>query len=62
VYFVAVEITGSNSGAPLWMNSELALEENILSKWREQEALYNESASSIIRSKIDKKRYEIKIT
>jgi hypothetical protein len=25
------EITGSNSGAPLWMNSELALEENVLS-------------------------------
>jgi hypothetical protein len=56
------EITGSNSGAPLWMNSELTLEENILSKWHEQGALYNESIGSIIHSKIDRKKYEIKIT
>jgi hypothetical protein len=59
---VVGEITGSNSGASLWMNSELALEENVLSKWREQGALYNESAGSIIHSEIDRKRYEIKIT
>jgi hypothetical protein len=56
------EITGSNSGAPLWTNSDLALEENILSKWREQGALYSESAGSIIHSEIDRKRYEMKIT
>jgi hypothetical protein len=44
------------------MNSELALKENIFSKWREQGALYKESTGSIIRSEIDRKRYEIKIT
>jgi len=55
------EITGSNSGASLWTNSELALEENVLSKWRKQGAFYSESTGSIICSEIDRKRYEIKI-
>jgi len=39
----------------LRVNSELALEENILSKWREQGVLYNESVGSKIHSEIDKK-------
>ena len=36
------------------------LEENVLSKWREQGALCSESAGSKIRSEIDSVRYEIK--
>jgi hypothetical protein len=58
---VVGEIIGNNSGASLWMNSKLDLEENILSKWHEKGALYNESPGSIICSEIDRKRYEIKI-
>jgi hypothetical protein len=42
--------------------SELALEENVLSKWHEKGALYDESTGSKIHSEIDRKRYEIKIT
>jgi hypothetical protein len=53
------EITGSNSGSSLWTNPELALEENVLSKWREQGVLYIESTGSIIHSR---KRCEINIT
>jgi hypothetical protein len=53
------EIMGSNLRASLWMNSELALEENVLSKWREQGALYNEYVGSIIHSEVDRKRYEV---
>jgi hypothetical protein len=52
----------SDTEASLWTNSELSLEENVLSKWCEQGALYNESAGSIIHSEIDRKRYEINIT
>jgi hypothetical protein len=59
---VAGEITGSNLGVSLWANSELDLEENVLSKWCEQGAPYNESAGSKIRFEIDSKRYEINIT
>ena len=44
------------------MNSELALEENVLSKWLEQGVLYSESKGSIIHSEVDRKRYEINIT
>ena len=55
------EIIGSNLGVSRWMNLELALEEDVLSKRRKQGALYNEFAGSIIRSEIDRKRYEIKI-
>jgi hypothetical protein len=40
------------------VNSELALEENVLSKWREQGALRSESTGSKIRSEIDRKIYE----
>jgi len=58
---VVGEIIGSNSRASLCTNSEIALEENILSKWHEKGALYSESAGSIIHSKIDRKRYEINI-
>jgi hypothetical protein len=54
---VVGENTGSNSGALLWENSELALEENILSKWHGQGVSYSESAGSIIHSEIDRKRY-----
>jgi hypothetical protein len=56
---VAREIIGSNSGAPLWANSNLSLEENVLSKWHEQGAMCSESKGSKIRSKIDNKIYEI---
>jgi hypothetical protein len=59
---VAEENTGSNSRAPLRANSELALEEIVLSKWREQGALYSESTGSKIHSEIDSKRYGIKVT
>jgi hypothetical protein len=59
---VSGEITGSNSIVALWMNSELDLEENVLSKWHKQGAFYSESTGSIIHSEIDRKRYEIKIT
>jgi hypothetical protein len=59
---VAGEIIGSDSGASLWTNSELALEENVLSKWHEQGALYRKSTGLKIRSEIDSTRYEIKIT
>jgi hypothetical protein len=58
---VAGEITGSNSGVSLWTNSELALEGNVLSKWHKQGTLYNKYRGSIIHSKIDRNRYEIKI-
>jgi hypothetical protein len=51
---------GENSRAPLWMNSELAQEENTLSKWRKQGAQYNESTGLKICSKIDDMRYGIK--
>jgi hypothetical protein len=54
------KIEGANSRASLWTNSELAREENALSKWREQGAQYIESAGSKIHSKIDDMRYEIK--
>ena len=43
----------------MWVNLELALEENILSKWHEQGALYSESTGSKFHSEIDRKRYEI---
>jgi hypothetical protein len=56
------EITGSNSRAPLQVNSELALEENVLSKWHRKGALCSESAGSKIHSEIDSKIYEIKMT
>jgi hypothetical protein len=58
---VAGENTGSNLGTALWTNSKLALEDNVLSKWHEQGALYNESACSKFCSEIDSTRYEIKI-
>jgi hypothetical protein len=54
------KIEGENSRALLWTNSELAREENTLSKWHEQGAQYNESIGSKIYSKIDDMRYEIK--
>ena len=54
------KIEVENSRVSLWMNSELAREENALFKWREQGAEYNESAGLKIRSKIDDLRYEIK--
>ena len=37
-------------------NSELDLEENVLSKWREQGALRNESIGFKLHSEIDRKR------
>jgi hypothetical protein len=54
------KIEVENSRVSLWMNSELAREENALSKWRKQGAQYNEFAGSKIRSKIEDLRYEIK--
>jgi hypothetical protein len=51
---------GANSREPLWTNSELAREENTLSKWREQGAKYNKSTSLKFRFKVNDMRYGIK--
>ena len=44
-------------GAPLRMNSEFNLEENVLSKWCEQGALRSESTGSKFCSDLDGKIY-----